>query len=173
MQKEEKRPWEPDMKFAAVCGLYCKACRWFIAAREDPERLKILAAEFGFSEEEARCSGCRSEKRIPYCESCKFFACAAGRGIDFCGECDEYPCGDLAAFQAERPHRIELWTNLARIRDAGCGQWLEEIRNHYTCPRCGTVNSAYDLECRKCGEEPSCAYVAEHRQAVEQYLKSR
>ena len=34
-------------------------------------------------------------------------------------------------------------------------------------------NSTYDLKCRKCGEEPSCNYVAKHKQVIEQYLKNR
>jgi hypothetical protein len=95
------------------------------------------------------------------------YACAAGRGIDFCGECDRYPCADLQQFQAEKPHRLELWANLARIKAVGYEQWLAEIRGRYTCPRCRTINSCYDLQCRSCGGDPSCAFVAEHREAIE------
>ena len=157
-------------RFAAVCGLYCEACRWYIATTEDPARLKMLAAEAGYTEEESRCYGCRSEKRLPFCANCKMQTCAAGRGIDFCGECVEYPCGELKQFQAARAHRIELWENLARIGAAGYEQWLREKRSHYTCPRCGAVNTAYDLRCRKCGNEPSCAYVALHRREIERFL---
>jgi hypothetical protein len=71
------------------------------------------------------------------------------------------------------PHRIELWANLERINSVGYKQWLKEIRKNYTCRRCETLNSTYDLKCRKCGEEPSCSYVAKHRQEIEQYLKNR
>ncbi|NMC49777.1 MAG: DUF3795 domain-containing protein [Desulfovibrio sp.] len=160
-------------ELAAVCGLCCAACSWFIAADEDPERLKRLAAQRNWTVEESRCRGCRSEKRLPYCGTCRMSACAAQRGIEFCGECEEYPCEDLKRFQAAMPHRIELWANLDRIGSVGCRQWLEEIRKHYACPQCGTINSAYDLTCRKCGRDPSCRYVAAHRQAIEQYLKKR
>ena len=101
------------------------------------------------------------------------FACAAERGIDFCSECEEYPCTELRRFQSDRPHRIELFNNLDRIQTVGCQQWLKEIEGNYTCKRCETLNSAYDLKCRKCGEEPSCKYVANHKQEIEQYIKSR
>ncbi len=164
---------EPDKKYAAVCGLYCKACSWFIATTEEPARLKKLAAQLHFTEEEGRCCGCRSDKRLPYCEKCKMFACAAGRGIDFCSECNEYPCEDLKQFQSAMPHRIELWDNLDRIRSVGYQQWLKEIRENYTCPRCGILNSAYDLKCRKCDKEPGSKYVVRHRQEIERFLKSR
>jgi hypothetical protein len=29
------------------------------------------------------------------------------------------------------------------------------------------------LKCRRCGEEPSCSYVARHRKVIEQYMKNR
>lgn len=173
MKQEEKQIGHLDKKYAAVCGLYCEACSLFIATREDPERVKALAARFGFSEEAVKCHGCRSDKRFPHCENCRMSACAAERGIDFCSECMEYPCGDLKKFQAERPHRIELWDDLERIKAVGHEQWLREIRERYTCTRCRTINSAYDLKCRNCGEEPSCVYVERHGEAVARFLSNR
>jgi hypothetical protein len=172
MYKEEDHSRESDKKLAAVCGLYCEACTLFIATKEDPARLKGLAERFKISEEAMKCYGCRSDKRGPYCEICKMFDCAAERGIDFCIECTEYPCNDLKQFQSERPHRIELWDDLGRIGEIGYKNWLQEINENYTCPQCRSINSAYDLRCRKCGEEPSCTYVAKHKQAIEQFLKS-
>ncbi len=172
MQKEDNCSGEPDKTLAAVCGLFCEACTLFIATREDPARLKGLAARFQLSEEAVKCYGCRSDKRGPYCEKCKMFSCAVERGIDFCVECEDYPCNDLKQFQSERPHRIELWDNLNRIRDVGYKSWLKEVKEHYTCPMCQTINSAYDLRCRKCGQEPSCNYVSKHKLAIESTLKN-
>ena len=173
MQKEAKHSGESDKTVAAVCGLYCEACTLFIATKEDPERLKSLAARFQLSEEAVKCYGCRSTKRGPYCERCKMLACAAERGRDFCSECSEYPCSDLKQFQSERPHRIELFDDLAQIKAMGYQRWLRDIRQSYTCPQCGSINSAYDSTCRKCGEEPSCNYVAKHKQEIEQFLKKQ
>jgi hypothetical protein len=173
MRKEQKHSGELDRKLAAVCGLYCEACSLYIATTEDPERLKTLATRLQLSEETIKCYGCRSNKRGLYCEKCKMFACAVERGIDFCIECAKYPCDDLKQFQSAMPHRLELWADLERIRSIGYKQSLKEIRENYACPRCQIINSAYDLKCRKCGEEPSCNYVAKHKQAIEQYLKNR
>jgi hypothetical protein len=170
---QEDRSGGLDKRLAAVCGLYCEACSLFIATREDPARLKALAERFQISEEEARCYGCRSAKRTPYCEKCKMFSCAAERGIDFCVECQDYPCDDLKRFQSERPHRIELWDNLAQIRAMGYEQWLKDIRERYACPRCRSINSAYDPKCRKCGEEPSCHYVADHKAEIEGFFRKQ
>jgi hypothetical protein len=172
MGKKEDHSGGQDKKLAAVCGLYCEACTLFIATTEDPARLKGFAERFQLSEEAMRCYGCRSDERGPYCQTCKMFSCAAERGIDFCVECEEYPCQDLKQFQSEMPHRRELWEDLERIKAVGYKDWLKKIRENYTCPQCGCLNSAYDLKCRKCGEEPSCNYVAKHKEAIEQVLKN-
>ncbi len=173
MKNEEKQPDVLDMKLAAVCGLYCGACIFYIATNEDLERLKRLATQINLSEEVIKCYGCRSDRRLYSCEKCKMFACATERGIDFCIECSEYPCDDLKQFQSAMPHRIELWADLERIKSIGVKQWLKEIQENYSCPQCQIINSAYDLTCRKCGEEPSCNYLAKHKQAIEQYLKNK
>jgi len=160
----------PDKTLAAVCGLYCGACTLYIATVDDPARLTSLAGRLKLPEETLRCFGCRSGKRWPYCEKCKMSACAAGKGIDFCALCAEYPCKEMKEFQAEKPHRIELWDDLKRIRSIGYEAWLCEIRARYACPQCETINSAYDHACRKCGGIPSCAYAEKHKKEIEQYL---
>jgi len=76
------------------------------------------------------------------------------------------PVRPLKTFQAAMPHRRELWQDQARIQAIGCGPWLAEKRAQHACPGCGTLNSAYDLACRKCGRDPSCRYVETHRDAI-------
>jgi len=172
MQHDEKQMANGDKTLAAVCGLYCEACTLYIASTEDPTRLAFLAERFGMPEEELKCFGCRSHKRGLYCQTCTMFTCAAEKGIDFCVDCDEYPCDHLKQFQSERQHRNELWNDLAQIKEKGWEYWLQNNRAEYACPQCDTINSAYDLKCRKCGHEPSCNYVAKHKEAIEQVLKN-
>jgi hypothetical protein len=173
MQKKEVPSGKPDKKLAAVCGLFCEACSWFIATHEDADRLQRLAAQSDFSEEEARCYGCRSDKRIPYCATCKMYSCAEERGIDFCSQCQEYPCDDLQKFQTAMPHRLELWDNLEQIKSGGYEKWMRKTRQKYTCPQCQTINSAYDLKCRSCGHDPSCSYVARYQQEIEKFKQNQ
>jgi len=163
-----------DKKLAAVCGLFCPACHVFIGTKEDPERLKVMAGRLQRPLEEMQCNGCRSEKRCFYCESkCIMTKCAAAKGVDFCGECAEYPCKDLKAFQAEMPHRIELWKSQERIKEVGWEKWYSEMIEHYSCPACRTLNSAYDIACRKCGSTPGCAYVRLHKDEIMMHLAKR
>jgi hypothetical protein len=164
----------PDKRLAAVCGLFCPACTVFIGTREDPKRLQKMSERFKKPVEELQCDGCRSEKRCFYCkERCTMGKCSQEKGVDFCGECNEYPCEDLKAFQAEAPHRIELWKSQERIKEVGYEKWYAEMVDHYSCPECHTLNSAYDLKCRNCGRQPSCDYVGQHKEAIAQYFTNR
>ena len=156
-----------DKRLAAVCGLFCPACSFFIASTEDPTRLQALSRRFQLSAEQLECHGCRSEKRGVYCEKyCKMSKCAAEKGIDFCIECREYPCPELKAFQGQMPHRIELWQSQERITEVGWETWYGEMVNHYSCPECRAINSAYDMACRACGRKPGNRFVEIHRDDI-------
>ncbi len=171
MAETAENPCLPDKRLAAVCGLFCPACTVFIGSREDQQRLAGLSRLFQRPVEELECHGCRSEKRNFFCrEYCKMTKCAAEKGIEFCGQCPEYPCDDLKTFQAQMPHRIELWKSQQRIKEAGYEKWYVEMVEHYSCPECRTLNSAYDLACRNCGATPSCAYVNLHKDEIMQHL---
>jgi hypothetical protein len=161
----DSAPLTPPVK-AAVCGLFCSACTVYIGTHEDPVRLRRLATGFGVSEDAIRCDGCRGERRLFYCRDCFMTRCATERGYAFCGECPECPCPELEDFIAERPHRADIRRNLARIAEVGGDVWMAEAAARHTCPECGTLNSAYDLKCRNCGRDPSCAYVEEHRTII-------
>jgi ribosomal protein L40E len=164
-------PSDIDKKLAAVCGLFCPACHVFIGNREDPERLTAMSKRINRPLEDLRCMGCRSETRSFFCrEICTMAKCAAEKDIEFCGECAVYPCKDLKEFQSLAPHRIELWKNHARIKEAGWETWYAEMIEHYSCPQCHALNSAYDVKCRKCGGEPSCEYVRLHKDEILRHM---
>lgn len=157
----------PEKRLAAVCGLFCPACTVFIGTREHPARLQVIAERLQKPVEELQCDGCRSDTRCYYCrDRCKMGKCASGRGVSFCGECKDYPCEELKVFQAEMPHRIELWESQQRIKGVGFEKWYTEMIRHYSCTECGALNSAYDIACRKCGADPSCAYVQLHKDEI-------
>jgi hypothetical protein len=86
-------------------------------------------------------------------------ACASIKGIDFCFECHDYPCEELKKFQSFYAHRIELWKSQERLKEVGYETWYREMMEYFSCPDCQTINSAFDLTCRRCGKDPSCNYV--------------
>ncbi len=167
MDSDQSNSSIPDKKGAAVCGLFCPACSAFIGSTEEPARLQTIANNFQVPVEKVECKGCRSDKRGLYCENyCKMTRCAAEKGIDFCYQCQEYPCSDIKTFQALMPHRIELWQSQDRIKEVGWERWYAEMVEHYSCPDCGTINSAYDMACRKCGRTPANRYVELHKDEI-------
>jgi len=163
-------PSHPDKSKAAVCGLFCTSCTFLISTAEDPARLSRLAKAIKQPEEAVRCEGCRSQVRTFYCKTCKMYACAAEKGIDFCVECSEYPCQEIKAFQSIMPHRLELWQSQDRIKEVGWEQWYREMSEHYSCSKCGTINSAYDKACRKCGAEPGSEYVKVNQKGIQERM---
>ena len=162
----ERNSKTDNKQFAAVCGLYCPGCTLYIGSTEEPERLARTAGRFNVSVEEARCYGCRSDVRSFYCQNCEIVKCADGKGVEFCALCDEYPCQMLREFQAQLPHRAELFEDGERVREVGYDRWFEEVRARYTCPECSAINSAYDLACRKCGNEPGSHFAERHRERI-------
>ena len=167
MKSGTSRSAVPNKQLAAACGLFCPACSIYIASTEDHVRLSALSERFGVPEGDMECHGCRSEKRGLYCNKyCKMTGCAREKGVDFCGQCPQYPCSDLKTFQSQMPHRIELWQDQARIKAAGWETWYAEMVEHYSCHECGTINSAYDSKCRICGATPSCNYVKLYEKQV-------
>ena len=96
------------METAGVCGLFCESCTFYIATRENTA-LELLAKRCGKTIDEIRCKGCRSDTVTFYCKTCSMKQCAQKNGYKFCSECREYPCAVLKEFQAQKPHRLELF----------------------------------------------------------------
>ncbi len=163
---------DPDKTLASVCGLYCGACSVYIGTTEDPARLKRHAAQYGLTAEETSCLGCRSAKIPKIRTDCKFPSCAAAHGVEFCGECPEYPCSELQAFKAECPHRNDIFRDLEQINRIGVTEWLRQARTHYTCSACGTVNSPYDLKCRECAKAPASEFCKQNKREIKGFLKN-
>jgi hypothetical protein len=108
----------------AYCGLPCDTCPIHLATLEpDDLRREALRAdiarscreEYGLRLEPADitdCDGCRSGERLfSGCADCRIRPCAAGRGLESCASCDDYPCDALEEHFARDPAaraRLEL-----------------------------------------------------------------
>lgn len=114
----------------APCGLDCFNCASH-EANVTPEYRDRVAEFFGIAPEEAFCKGgCRAIKGNCLWTRglCTTWSCAEAKGVDYCFECDEFPCGRLApstdsAVQGY-PHNFKLF-NLCRIRAVGIERWIE------------------------------------------------
>jgi hypothetical protein len=150
----------PDKSLVSVCGLFCPACGIYYSTQENNvENLKKIAIRINVPFEEIRCNGCRTEVITAYCKNCFMKKCAAEKGIDFCGECNEYPCTELKEFQSKLPHRAELWKSQERIKEIGWENWFNEMIDYFSCNECESLNGWYDFKCRECGTIPGNDFV--------------
>ena len=160
-------------KTAGICGLYCEGCTAFIGTKDDPSRLNYLANRMGAGIEDMKCEGCRSNVLSGYCRTCSIKACANERGVDFCVECEKYPCQEIKSFQSQRPHRAEIFASLEYVKANGLEEWYQKMNEDYSCKSCGKINSAYDVKCRNCGNTPGNDFVKRNGEAIAKVLLRR
>ncbi|MDF2523678.1 MAG: putative redox protein regulator of disulfide bond formation [Clostridiales bacterium] len=160
-----------ESKDHAKCGLYCPACSAYIATREEPERLDVIANRLNLTREDLMCKGCGSEQVSYFCRTCDIKSCANEKGYQGCAECIDMPCDKVLSFQRSgKPHRLEVVNSLNTLKEHGFKEWQEEQFMEYACQKCKTINSAYDLQCRKCRNEPGNLFVERHKEAISKHL---
>lgn len=105
----------------AYCGLDCAECKAFKATQaKDSEWKKQLAKEWSdglkdnFKPEDIDCDGCTSDRISGWCRKiCNIRPCAAGRKLETCAHCSDYPCDRLKEFLSKEPIATK---NLEEIR---------------------------------------------------------
>ncbi len=118
-----------DITFVAPCGLHCGSCAVY-KVKDDPSLREVLIKKMNWSG--IPCPGCRSIKGKSQFISgtCATYACATGRGLDFCFECKDFPCPKLnpASDRADvLPHNLKIF-NLSFIKQYGVAKFLEKER---------------------------------------------
>ncbi|HOY09700.1 MAG TPA: DUF3795 domain-containing protein [Candidatus Omnitrophota bacterium] len=112
------------------CGLPCFHCPAYLA-KENPDILQKLVTALGIPPEKATCEGCRLQKgKIPFLnpeKTCEIFLCTGEKGIDFCHECDNFPCERFQPYadQAHFPHNMKMY-QLCMMKKLGFEAWAEE-----------------------------------------------
>ena len=140
------------IRYDTYCGLYCGACAVLIANENDEVQKK--AKEWDVKPEEIKCFGCKSNVTAIYCKSCEMRQCAKKKQVEYCYECDDYPCSRFKEFRDDKyPHRSTVLKNLESIRNRGLAQWLAEQKMRWCCPKCKTRFSWYDKVCKNCGDK--------------------
>ena len=134
-------------KMTAPCGLDCFNCQFFLANdnAEALEMVKKMAEDYSMPVDVMLCKGCRAhDGRIPLqkhrfgsLHRCAAYECSKEKGMNFCGECEDFPCDNLHPYadMAEiLPHNIKVF-NLCLINKIGLEKWAEskaaEVRETY------------------------------------------
>ncbi len=140
----------------APCGLYCGVCGIFYADRNDDEKLKERLANFyGFRPESLKCSGCLSQRRLAFCDSCKIRDCVDGKKISGCHQCVKFPCTRIKEypFKVAVQYMLKSTSERKGKTDAEWVKWNEEF---FKCKVCGAPAFRGARRCPKCrGEIPS------------------
>jgi len=129
-------------ELVAPCGINCAICGRYLAMKYDVKRKGIM---------------------IPYCEGCRprGRACATlkkrcslilNNEIQFCFECDTFPCKDLKRLDQayQKFFHMSLVENLKRIKKDGMANFLKSQRKGSKCPKCGGIISVHNGKCFRC-----------------------
>ena len=117
-------------QMTAPCGLDCFNCPLYMAL-DNPGLREKVAQNLGISEEKANCRGCKNEggaiEAVGLLEPCSVFKCTSEKGLDFCYQCDEFPCDNLHPYADKAdvvPHNTKVF-NSCLINKMGLQEWAE------------------------------------------------
>lgn len=107
----------------AYCGLICTSCPAYLATRANDQQKARETAEMWSRDynttvtvEDVWCDGCLVEgKKCAHCGECQIRACARGKNVDNCAQCDDYACETLSQLLDVVPAAKET---LDRIRES-------------------------------------------------------
>ena len=138
-----------DKNSIAYCGLYCGACSFKQAfLQKDREHLNHMPGYYdGYKNIplEEDCPGCRMEN---ICGDCPIRDCARAKDIEWCSQCEDFPCNILKNFAHDgKPHHEETLENLALLSDMGENEWLKHMSEKWACSICGKTGSWYYKPC--------------------------
>ncbi len=141
--------YDQILKILAPCGLSCRKCMAFAEGeiKGHAQALKRLLGAFDVYAErfsrslpifenyphfkellnyfaEANCRGCRcGDGRYP---NCVVASCVRRKGIDFCFQCDEFPC-EKTNFDSHLEKRWRLMNN--RMKAVGVEAYYQETED--------------------------------------------
>ena len=131
---------EEKLEMVSPCGYCCLSCPAYedstctdkVAMDKEAKRANIGGYELDMSSNDLKgwCSGCRQKKGSPHFDSlCPTYDCCVNeKGLDFCYECQDFPCLKLVPVSdsAEvRRHNTKIY-NLLMLKKLGLDKYIEE-----------------------------------------------
>ena len=127
------------VQMTAPCGLDCFNCYFYLATQGDPEAVgftTMYSQLMNIPIELMHCDGCRAHNGRPplhqlsfdCSKPCPAYGCTQEKGLDFCCECDDFPCDNLHPYsdRADKvPHNTKVF-NLCLIKKMGLEKWAQE-----------------------------------------------
>lgn len=125
-----------NKELIAPCGINCRLC-------------------YGYIRPKNRCGGCRAAdgNKPKSCASCKIVICEKRieNGWLTCADCDT-PCRRLKDLEKRyrTKYHVNLFENLAVIREQGMEHFLQWQMEKYTCSACGGILCVHREVCPTC-----------------------
>ncbi|HOJ29915.1 MAG TPA: DUF3795 domain-containing protein [Spirochaetota bacterium] len=123
---------------ASPCGIFCAACPRFY--------------KYGI------CKGCRADTFHDACEI--YDCCVRIGGMEFCFECDLFPCQRLKTFSNYHPgenfahYRHIVIDNLLKIKEIGVENWYVIMNQKFMQGEYGiqqrNPDGSFDISCCPC-----------------------
>ena len=125
--------YEEKLQIVTPCGYCCLSCPAYvdsectdeIAIKKEAARAGIPVEEFG-----RMCAGCRTMQGRPHRDMlCETYDCCVNiRGLDFCYQCEDFPCLKLAPISAGaeiRRHNTKIY-NLLMLKRLGLDEYIRQ-----------------------------------------------
>lgn len=107
----------------AVCGLKCDECDIF-KAKNNPQIAREVVNWFknerdlDVEAEQIRCSGCRGDRSEHWSPDCEILTCCVDeKGLDFCHQCESFPCERLTERDKENKRYGEALDLLKEMKE--------------------------------------------------------
>ena len=125
---------EEKLQLVTPCGYCCLSCSAYVKGicKDEAviEQMRKRGELAGVSSEEVigHCPGCRPAQGNPHGQGmCRTYECCVNnKGLNFCYECEDFPCLKLApiAKDAEiRPHNTKIY-NLLMLKKLGLDSYI-------------------------------------------------
>ncbi len=144
-----------DAKSVSYCARYlCSLCGYHRGIFTEPAKrlynlaqsyksLRLIAGldkTFDFDEfmkglewlasHEEPCKGCHMGGGWSWWPDCPVRICCAGKGIDFCYHCPEFPCNTLKEEPLKERKQIVIKAN-QQLRQVGLKKWIQKLKKQY------------------------------------------
>lgn len=121
--------------YLAPCGVNCFVCYVHLKKKKP-------------------CNGCYSNdvNKPERCINCKIKKCVISKTINYCFECDEFPCITIKKLDISyrKRYSVNLLKNVDFIKINGINEYMKNEKSKWLCTNCGGVKTQHGNYCSEC-----------------------
>ena len=129
-----KMPEKVDSFLFAPCGMNCLVCYVHLKTKKP-------------------CHGCLGDDagKPERCKKCEIKNCTISKGLNYCHECDDFPCKNIRNLERSynKRYKTSLLANSEFVKRNGLIPFMKSEREKWMCT-CEGVISLHDRFCTEC-----------------------